>query len=78
MTRKHFRALADALRSVRPGRLMRDATSPDELLYLRGAWGQWNVAVVEIARAVRQFNPSFDRDRFFSACGYDPLANSDR
>jgi hypothetical protein len=57
MTRKHFKALAQALKSERP--------SVD--------WGnkhlQWTQDVKAIAEVCAKFNEDFDFNRFFEACG---------
>lgn len=57
MTRKHFKAMADALASARPERENAEA------------WKAWLKAVYEVSSACSGFNCNFDRDRFYSACG---------
>jgi len=64
MTRKHFRALADALKTNQPsansGNCQRDA----EL---------FKNIVVAIGTACRSFNSRFNADRFHRACGLDSI-----
>lgn len=57
MTRKHFIALAEALKAARPSIIR-----PEEE---KG----WRKAVEAVASAARQFNPRFNPDRFRDACG---------
>lgn len=57
MSRKHFVALAQQLRNVKP--------STDE----REQFAQWVRAVDAISAAARHFNPRFDANRFRVACG---------
>ena len=59
MTRKHFKALADALKATRP-----DPTFLPE-------WDQWEFCLREVAAACQSFNPNFDRARFLAACGWE-------
>jgi hypothetical protein len=54
MTRKHFQEFAEMARRMR-GKM--DATAHVAL-------------VTELAGVCARFNPSFDRVRFFDACGY--------
>lgn len=58
MTRKHFQALADAMKSTQP---------------IAGpvfAMAQWRADVEAVADVLRQFNSNFDRERFYAACDY--------
>jgi hypothetical protein len=57
MTRKHFEALAAALKNSKP-------TFPDHL-----ATVQWKNDVSAIADACATINPNFDKDRFKAVCG---------
>ncbi len=50
MTRKHFNALAAAIRRITDAHARR-------------------VAAEAVAEICHQFNPRFDRERFFRACG---------
>lgn len=56
MTRKHFKALADALAATRP-----DPTFLPER-------DQWETTRDAVASTCRSFNPNFDRARFLAAC----------
>lgn len=67
MTRKHFQAIADALKESKPERY---ETSGDQ--YDLGAADQWRFTVRLVASACSQQNANFDRGRFFGACGYTP------
>lgn len=58
MTRKHFQALADALRYARPSDP--DAQAPVD---------QWARDVRAIADVCAGSNGMFDRERFYRACG---------
>lgn len=64
MTRKHFRAIADAVAEARRANDY-DTTEPTAGID----------AVDDVARnladSLRQFNPSFDRARFLEACGVE-------
>jgi hypothetical protein len=62
MTRKHFEALAAALKAEKPG----DNWDPNKRV-------QWDLDVKAIANAVASFNPNFDRDRFLKAAGIERL-----
>lgn len=58
MTRKHFQALADALKNTRP-----------TLAWNGSRQFQWELDVKAIARVCKQDNPNFKPGRFFAACG---------
>lgn len=60
MTRKHYQALADALRSTRPDGY--DATDTPE------ARLAWDRTVRAIAETLRTENANFNTDRFLTAC----------
>jgi hypothetical protein len=65
MTRRHFIALAAALRAARP---FPDGDTPAVLLAeLRG----WRHAVEATATACAESNPNFDRSRFLRAAGLE-------
>lgn len=53
MTKRHFIALADALRNERPG----DLWDPNKRV-------QWDLDVLAIAHVCEQANPRFNRDRW--------------
>jgi hypothetical protein len=57
MTRKHFEALAQALKSERPS------------VGWTNKYIQWAQDVKAIADVCADFNGAFDHDRFFVACG---------
>jgi hypothetical protein len=59
MTKKHFKALAEALRETRPDLVI----APLEYKI------QWNSDVRAVANACRTFNPLFDYGKFINACG---------
>jgi hypothetical protein len=56
MTRKHFIALADALRSARP------AETPN----INPDMAQWELDCRRIADACKQFNPCFQSEKFLA------------
>jgi hypothetical protein len=60
MSRKHFRALADALKAEKPG----DNWSANKHV-------QWALDVKAIANTCAQFNSNFKRSRFLTACGME-------
>ena len=62
MTRKHFKALADALKDSHPTQT--GDASPDSA-------ETWKRTVENVAYACRSFNPHFDRARFLAACGWE-------
>ena len=57
MTRKHFKAIAEQLRTIKP-----QTTEREQL-------AMWQRAVDAACVACRQFNPRFNADRFRTACG---------
>lgn len=65
MTRKHFTAIAQALQDSQPSRVV----------YKKHAewfnrYEQWIDTVHEVVDTLSQFNPGFDRERFYGACGF--------
>lgn len=54
MSKKHFTALADALRGTKPTRGMST-----------GCIDQWEADVDAVARVCTRFNPAFDRTRWY-------------
>lgn len=58
LTRKHFKAIADNLRTTKP--------NPD---IAPEGYNQWCYTVDVMATMCREFNPNFDRGRFLDACG---------
>ena len=63
MSKKHFIALADALRSVKPTAVDRpDLANRDAKLIA----GQWHMTVKAIADTLAADNPRFNRDRWLA------------
>lgn len=58
MSRKHFKALADALKDEKPG----DNWNPNKRV-------QWEIDVKAIANTCARFNDRFNSSRFLAACG---------
>jgi hypothetical protein len=58
MSRKHFIALANALKAEKPG----DNWNPNKRV-------QWELDVNAVANACAQANSRFNRARFLAACG---------
>lgn len=59
MTRKHFKVIAEELKWIKP------KTSETD------AFKQWEVTCMVMAHVCQQFNLSFNRTRFYEACGYE-------
>lgn len=57
MTRRHFKALAEQLRTIKPAN--------DD----RERFAMWTRAVDAAIATCRQFNARFNADRFRTACG---------
>lgn len=70
MTRKHFEAIASALRNAKPSAASDDM---DHECIERnfGAAQQWHQDVKAMADTLGRFNGQFDRERFNRACGLD-------
>lgn len=62
MTRKHFKAIAEALKATRPDSYLVDGG-------YTGVGRQWIADVEAMARVCFKANPQFDGDRFREACG---------
>jgi lipopolysaccharide biosynthesis protein len=58
MTKKHFKAIAEAFKFGRPAKHW----DPNKRT-------QWNMDVKAMADVCASFNGAFDRDRFIAACG---------
>ena len=69
MSKKHFNALAAALRQTRDA-LNRDhqGDSPD---HARDVHRAWRMTCRDVANVCAQTNPRFDRARFLAACGME-------
>lgn len=63
MTKKHFDALAAALRAQKP----EDTFDENRLLLII----QWRADAKVVADVCARFNPNFDRARFLAACGVE-------
>ena len=68
MTKKHFEALAAALKARNTDWLSDGPMSND---YVRGAQHQLEGDARAIADVCAQFSPRFDRARFLKACGVE-------
>jgi hypothetical protein len=60
MSRKHFIALAEALKHEKPSKN-----------WNANKMAQWKLDVKAIADVCCEFNNNFDRSRFLSACEYE-------
>lgn len=67
MTRKHFVALAAALRAAKPTDFDRKHTP----IAYKVAYIQWVFTVEKMVETLSQFNGEFKRDRFVAACGLE-------
>ena len=70
MTRKHFEAIAAELRRQDPRPNVEHFDYPTAPAWERGAYDEWATIVIGIASTLAQFNPGFDRDRFYAAVGF--------
>lgn len=62
MTKKHFKALAEELRGVRPEGEFSPQRQREFLV--------WSRCIHAVEDVCREVNPRFDRERFRTACGY--------
>jgi hypothetical protein len=60
MSRKHFKALAEALKAEKPG-----------ANWSANKHVQWQLDVNAIAATCARFNGNFKRERFLAACGLE-------
>lgn len=67
MTRKQFAAIADALYRSRPV-----STTDAGRKFDAVAIQQHRLSCDQVAAALAEMNPRFDRDRFMAACGVEP------
>lgn len=77
MTRKHYIAMANVLKSrgeVIAATAERSAPenggSPLKEAYAAGQIMSWNLCVIDTAKWFHTDNPRFDRGKFYVACGY--------
>ncbi len=69
MTKRHFEALAAALKGTKPPPLTRNRDgSPADIDTIKDS--QWRSDVRAIAEVLLAHNPRFDT-RFYAACGYE-------
>jgi hypothetical protein len=66
MTRKHFKAIADAMRDTKP---QFHNLTQETAFWRAEILKQWETDCTTLARTLRQFNPLFDKDKFLDACG---------
>jgi hypothetical protein len=64
VTKKHFKAIADAMRDGKPTQA--NCVSDSEY---RARLGTWAWTVQRVADALASMNPRFDETRFKTACG---------
>jgi hypothetical protein len=69
MTRKHFQALAAALRGSKPRYVTRQDSAEAQSV-LSVALIQWKQDVVVVANVCEAHNFRFSRDAFYKAAGY--------
>ena len=70
MTKKDYVLIANALRKDASHLARTERTTyPSMSDWEKGAYDQWNTAVLAMADALRRTNPLFDRTRFLAACG---------
>jgi hypothetical protein len=68
MTRKHFEALAAALKAAQRDPELVPDDAPVDTQY---ADDKWLDAVYAVTDVCASFNPNFDRARFLKACGVE-------
>ena len=70
MSKKHFEALAAALKFIKPSG---NPVCPpkDVKVFHAGQVKEWDYATEAVADACARFNPNFDRARFLKACGVE-------
>lgn len=71
MTRIHFEAIAQTLKTLRPDRGNKYAP---RAVKSKGAaaYEQWSATVVAMAQTCQRFNAGFQVGHFFKACDYQP------
>ena len=65
MTRRHFKALAEQLRTIKPASIGEPKTIERE------RFAMWTLAVEAAIETCRQFNARFNADKFRDACGWN-------
>ena len=63
MSRKHFIAIAEKLEWITPCKVAQPTGYKHRMI-------MWRTSVEAMAEVCQEFNGSFDRDRFYDACGY--------
>jgi hypothetical protein len=71
MTKKHFEALAAALKATSPDRHDEECTRVNDRMARAECVCQWQQDVDALADVCARFNPNFDRARFLAACGVE-------
>lgn len=72
MTRKHFEAIAAALKAEKPVTHDEDGFCGScDFCDDSGARRTWRRSVLAVADVCGTFNHHFDRDRFLTACGME-------
>jgi hypothetical protein len=66
MSKKHFEALAAALKEARP--FTKGYNTPDQV---GAVLLPWEESCLAVAGVCARFNPNFDRARFLKACGVE-------
>jgi len=65
LTRQDFAFIAATLKDLKPSK------DEDSEMYSREEHDQWETTVKTFAERLSQTNPSFKRERFLDACGFN-------